>query len=74
MNQSLELCVSAKLLWIDVVLCRSIIGSKKTDFLARLHAFEAVVWLAEIEQYPAPSVVVLPHAHAVGATGSCSDA
>lgn len=27
-----------------------------------------------IEQHPALSVVVLPQAHAVGATGSCSDA
>lgn len=49
MNQSFELCLSARLQWIDVVVWRSIIGGEKTVAAARLRAFETVACLAELE-------------------------
>jgi hypothetical protein len=49
MNQSFELCLSARLQWIDVVVWHSITGGEKTVAAARLHAFETVAWLAELE-------------------------
>jgi len=49
MNQSFELCLSARLQWIDVVVWQSITGGEETVAAARLSAFEILDWLAELE-------------------------
>ncbi|WAT32207.1 hypothetical protein [Pseudomonas sp. GXZC] len=49
MNQSFELCLSARLQWIDVVVCSEIREGEKYVAAARRRAFETLDCLAELE-------------------------